>query len=716
MHVRFAHSRGEEQLIVHRQPEQDADQDDRQEAQDRPGAVQTDDLGAPAPLEDRDDQTVRREQREHESTRRDDRHEQRAEHDDHDEQREPDDDHEVERQHAGQRFGDVDVDRGLPGDTQRDAAVELRKGADVLHELLGRRAVGALGGEHLEREQGVVVGCRDRRHGDHIVEVGERLRDIDLRREQVVVAHRVVERRSDEQRTVRAFAELLVDDVESTVARGVRRLAAPVGQAEAHRHRGDRDDQQRDDADEHRDDRTQRRHARHGLARRVRLSDRGARSAAEQAGADESENGGGERDRDENRHGDAHRADRAHESEERHTRHVEREQSDDHRGAGEHDRGARGPGREPDGLPHGHAVEQLLAVPVHDEERVVDADREAEHDAQHRSHGCHVDHAREGEGCGHADAHTHDGRHDRERGADQRAEHDDQHDGGEGEADRLAHSEDLGHALSDVGAEVDLDAVDRRRLEVLDRAFLDLFGELEARVFERDVDDRGRPVVGHDADAVRQLEQGRAQVGLLGVGLELRAGVVDGLLLGVELGGLGVQRLDLRIQGGELRGGGAAGLGLRPSGSQLREPGVELRTSGIELGLPGIQLRAAVGDLPLAVCEFGGLVGLLLLSVEGVDDRGDTGEVFRARREFGDLLPLLLGEGRAVGRLVDDRAGAAGGVGQLLGELVGNRTGGGARDVEAVAQRAAERQERADAEPKDHDPRDDHRPCSACGE
>ena len=37
VHVGLPHSGREEQLVVHREPEQDADEDDRQEAQDRSG-------------------------------------------------------------------------------------------------------------------------------------------------------------------------------------------------------------------------------------------------------------------------------------------------------------------------------------------------------------------------------------------------------------------------------------------------------------------------------------------------------------------------------------------------------------------------------------------------------------------------------------------------------------------------------------------------------
>ena len=89
------------------------------------------------------------------------------------------------------------------------------------------------------------------------------------------------------------------------------------------------------------------------------------------------------------------RADGAHQAEERDAGHVEREQRDDDRRPGEHDRVAGGAGREGDRLLDRVAVHELAAMAVDDEQRVVDADREAEHDAEHRRHGHHLDDARE---------------------------------------------------------------------------------------------------------------------------------------------------------------------------------------------------------------------------------------------------------------------------------------------------------------------------------
>jgi AcrR family transcriptional regulator len=105
VHVSLSHARREEQLVVHGEPEQDAHEDHRQEAQDRAG-LDPERFGEPSPLEDRDDRPIGGEQRQDEPAGRDERHEDRAEHQDHDEQRQAHDHDEVDRQHVREVLGD----------------------------------------------------------------------------------------------------------------------------------------------------------------------------------------------------------------------------------------------------------------------------------------------------------------------------------------------------------------------------------------------------------------------------------------------------------------------------------------------------------------------------------------------------------------------------------------------------------------------------------
>ena len=82
--VRLAHARGQEQHVVHRQAEQDADEDRGQEVEDRRRGRDAEHGAEPAPLVDGDRAAERREVRQDEPAGRDERHEQRAEDDDHD--------------------------------------------------------------------------------------------------------------------------------------------------------------------------------------------------------------------------------------------------------------------------------------------------------------------------------------------------------------------------------------------------------------------------------------------------------------------------------------------------------------------------------------------------------------------------------------------------------------------------------------------------------
>ena len=93
--------------------------------------------------------------------------------------------------------------------------------------------------------------------------------------------------------------------------------------------------------------------------------------------------------------GDADRADRAHHAQERDAGDVEGQQRDEDRRAGEDDGVAGRAVREADRLVHAVAFLELAAVAVDDEQRVVDADREPEHDPEHRRDRHHVDDARQ---------------------------------------------------------------------------------------------------------------------------------------------------------------------------------------------------------------------------------------------------------------------------------------------------------------------------------
>ena len=86
------------------------------------------------------------------------------------------------------------------------------------------------------------------------------------------------------------------------------------------------------------------------------------------------------------------------------------------------------PTARPGRLLGGQPVEQVLPVPGGDEERVVDADREAEHQRQDRRGAGQLDGAAQREQPGHAGADADQRVEHRHAGGDQRAERDDQDD------------------------------------------------------------------------------------------------------------------------------------------------------------------------------------------------------------------------------------------------------------------------------------------------
>ena len=117
------------------------------------------------------------------------------------------------------------------------------------------------------------------------------------------------------------------------------------------------------------------------------------------------------------------------------------------------------------GVGDAHAVVQVLAVAGDDEQRVVDADAEADHHAEDQREVGNVDERRQDADAGGADEHAHQRSDDRQAHRDDGAERDEQHDDCDGDADQLAARRVL-RDLRELAGEVRLDAVgagDRRR-------------------------------------------------------------------------------------------------------------------------------------------------------------------------------------------------------------------------------------------------------------
>ena len=161
--VLLANPREQEDLVVHREPEHDGEQHQRQHRLDRP-AVDADEVGAPAPLEDRDEHAVGRADRQDVHDDGLERHEERSE--DHHQEQERQRQHgaEEDERAAGEEVGEVDVGGGRPGDLD----VERRAGDRGRDDVVAQR-LDQFGG-------GRVLGCG---RGDEVEEVRLRVREPD---------------------------------------------------------------------------------------------------------------------------------------------------------------------------------------------------------------------------------------------------------------------------------------------------------------------------------------------------------------------------------------------------------------------------------------------------------------------------------------------------------------------------------------------------------
>ncbi len=114
--VLLAHPGDQEDLVVHGQAEHDADQEDGQQADDGRGCSTPEQVGEPAPLEDRDDGAEGGDDAEQEAEGRLQRHQQRPEDQHQQQEGQPDDDQQVGQQRVAELARDVDVDGGQTGD------------------------------------------------------------------------------------------------------------------------------------------------------------------------------------------------------------------------------------------------------------------------------------------------------------------------------------------------------------------------------------------------------------------------------------------------------------------------------------------------------------------------------------------------------------------------------------------------------------------------
>ena len=158
--------------------------------------------------------------------------------------------------------------------------------------------------------------------------------------------------------------------------------------------------------------------------------------------ADEPEESRERGEGDEHGQGDGRRGRERHGVDEGDAEREQAEEGDDHR----EPREQHGATRRGDRLAHRVSCGQVgadheAAVLVHDEQCVVDAHSEPDHQPQGGRRGRHVEVRRQGEGPAHADEHPGEGRQERKAGCDERSEGEDEDDRGDHEPKGLVSPE-----------------------------------------------------------------------------------------------------------------------------------------------------------------------------------------------------------------------------------------------------------------------------------
>ena len=650
VHVGLAHAGREEHLVVHREPEHDADEQRRHEAHDR---LRLEDAERAVGDELRRE-TERREHGEQEAQRGEQRHDDRTEHEHEEQEREADDDGEVLRQGVGELLRHVRRDRRLAGDAELRARGLLGGGllvAQTLQHLVG----GLVGRARLRRhhDDGAVALLRHLHDlcVGHVLVLGRPFDDLGVGTHLGLLAAVDLTAVDDgDHRRVLARAPALGEQVGalSSLRTLLRRRVGRQAEVEVLHRRG-QGGEQRDDSECDRP---------RGLADAAREAHRAvgrvvvelvgglvlADPTGERLRLEHAHEGGQQRQRrDDGERDGAGRAE-THRRQHADTENAERGQRDDDGEAGEDDRRTgraecAAHGVLTVGLALDVDVAQLRAVARQDEQRVVDTDGEADHRGER---GRRLGQVEERGGAGdahHAEHEAHDGVEDRHARGDERAEGQDEDEQRDADADELGGGARLHHLLHALAAGRDGEPVLLGGLGRVEDALLRLGLDVH------DVVDGEVP--RHRADAAVLAQRGE-RLGVLlrdSLGRALLRGLRDDLLLhrGAGFGGVGELRLRHLLDAAD-----------------LLDQFVDLALVGLfGEGVPG---RCLDDELAVDLLVGGGLIREQFLLRLGGLQRGDAGnrELRRhrprlrggesAEREEGDEPPHEEERPLAVGR------------------------------------------------------------------
>ena len=315
-----------------------------------------------------------------------------------------------------------------------------------MDELFGLHGACTVGRNHLENHEGTVIGHAAGNHGLHVratVFLHSR-RDINLRLLSLLLAHVRGGMRDRNQRRAHTLTELVLDERVRLIRGTIRGVVRGIRQTQTHLRHGGGNRQQRHSTDHQGQQRTSQHEAqpaigllgafsilRAVLRNLLRGVDGCPQLLRHNLGARHGQHRRGKGNRNQGGNNHTERGGVTHHAQEGNTGHVQRHERNNH-GARRKNHGVTARAvRQGNRLDLRHAVQQVRAVAVQNEQRIVDADRQAKHQAQSVGGRAHLNDGREGERAEHTHHHAHQRHQNRQASSHEGAEHDHEHDEGD---------------------------------------------------------------------------------------------------------------------------------------------------------------------------------------------------------------------------------------------------------------------------------------------
>ena len=484
VHVRFTHAGHQEHLVIHGKTKKNTNQQGRQERQHRARVIHPEEGAHEAQLVNRYHGTEARQHREEEAHRGNQRHHNRAEHQNQHQEGQTHHHTQVQGQLLREHLRDVNIAAGLTRNAQRHLRTLNRNshGAQLVDELFSLHGACTVGRNHLENHEGTVIGHAAGNHGLHVRATVflHRRRDINLRLLSLLLTHVRGGMRNRNQRRAHTLTELVLDERVRLVRGTIGGVVRGIRQTQTHLRHGGGNRQQRQRTGHQGQQRTSQHEAqpavrllgafgilRAALRNLLRGVDGCPQLLRHNLRARHGQHRRGEGNRNQGGNNHTERGGVTHHAQEGNTGHVQRHERNNH-GARRENHGVTARAvRQGNRLNLRHAVQQVRAVAVENEQRIVDTDRQAEHQTQRVGGGAHLHDGGERERAEHTHHHAHQRHENRQAGSHQGAEHNHQHDEGDDHTRNLTGMRaSTKRGLTQVRIKLDSRTVQVRRLDI----------------------------------------------------------------------------------------------------------------------------------------------------------------------------------------------------------------------------------------------------------